>query len=995
MTSLRSSIMKGSVHRGGSSLTLTHSCYGASFTSPSSPLTTTPQPTVFSLTPPTNPSSLLGMVGGANSSGATNIFSSGASNLSHTSTIATTNNTTVVTLKSVGPTGTTPTGTSLGNNGYFPTLIETMENRYTPHRFDRNRSDSVAATLNTHIDIENPQITNLIGIVAVSYGFTKRAIFMLIAIRILCFNLFAFSIFLSFLKNKSFYKKTYHPLFLFSFTTFFLTILLEYKSTTTTFILFLYSVIFSCLYSLGCLLVEPEQLVKLLNEVFTEFDRVVDEHGCEKIKTDGDAYVCAGGLTIDHEHHYKAVVDIAIAILKLKVLKNNCLNVEVRLRVGVATGSVIGGVIGCDKFQFDVWGDAIAQAHTLEQTGQPGKIHVVESGLDKLTPGGYDIVESTALKVPTFFIIPHLDPEPIVEPKSADTTPGATNPLLSDVGELNDVSLGATPANTSIDIMDGSQDSLVNHPSSATMTPSESTPRHLKNKLKSKSRELGDILLKPIKDPKSLFRGKRTHESEAEMTDTDREFNKYTKMSRWMVQFRNMVVEREYHRYVINNTLFETKFFLVVGLVLHIVFFIDDLVMKSNPLYNARIVYLVMGLVFAGYFCLSFTKLFRKPIAYQIFFFCLLLMFGVCTILELLRHENPLARSSLTRVCATLFYVNVFHSLNFICVTFLNLFIFSFLLICASFLSPSLPEHLYLTDYIGIITVLVVQICSSYGMKLNMRDAWTIKSKVKLKGLRLQREREKSAKLLENILPLSISEKLLREGKGKGNGMLIAQKYNQVAIMFINIVGFEKIPESQQASMMVANMNHIFSIFDSLLGHYELEKIKTIGTAYMVVAGITATKNPKLFLHNAADMALMAKSIVLHVSKDLLNVQIGISLGPCVAGCIGIQRAKFDVWGDTANISARMQTAAPPGKIQVTKEVSKCLRHAFFLEERGVIPVKGKGEMTTFYLTGKKGSEDDNDTEGLPSHWFEQRLKFSGSYSRDEDNSILKEGSYK
>lgn len=299
---------------------------------------------------------------------------------------------------------------------------------------------------------------------------------------------------------------------------------------------------------------------------------------------------------------------------------------------------------------------------------------------------------------------------------------------------------------------------------------------------------------------------------------------------------------------------------------------------------------------------------------------------------------------------------------------------------------------MYLTDYIGIVIVLVIQLFSSYMMKKAMRNAWVIKSKVKFKSLVLNKEREKSAKLLENILPNSISEKLMSEGKG--NGMLIAQNYPQVAIMFINIVGFERLPESQEASSMINNMNTIFSTFDGLLARFsDLEKIKTIGTAYMVVGGLKQTL-PKNFLFNMADMALTAKSLVKNLSKEQLCVQIGISIGPCVAGCIGLQRAKFDIWGDTANISSRMQTSAPSGKIQVTKEVYRFLRKGFYLEERGTIRVKGKGDMNTYFLTAKKGSQSQEDTNGY--NWPTisndlndfQRFQFSGSYV-NFDNEML------
>ncbi|GAM23266.1 hypothetical protein SAMD00019534_064410 [Acytostelium subglobosum LB1] len=953
------------------------------------------------------------------------------------------------------------------------------------------------------------RMTNLIGILAVSYGIFKVSVFMLLAVRIFCFNVFAFSLFLSFLSNKRYYMHTYHPLFLFNFTTLFLSILLEYHNATITFIIFLYSVVFSCLYSLGCLLfvwmvllnlvhavlfiffllmqssldtpnlisfilyvltiflvgathlyileksrkesfvdskrlqrkterlkvekekteqllanilpefvikminehsttrtiragrantissreeaastvttskqiseppppiakhfpncsilycdivefttlasrVEAEQLVRLLNEVFTEFDRVVELHHCEKIKTDGDSYVCAGGLTIENTQHFKAIVEVASDILRLPILTSNCLNVQIKLRVGAATGSVIGGVIGCEKFQFDVWGEAIAIAHTLEQNGTPGKIHLCEKHLEKLpVDANYGTIEENSdcrLDFKTVLLSPH----PVDDAKLQESTDPANNTTA--LGVPNATSLKQS----------GSAGGGSGAAGAGSVKPR--TKSKAKSDLWNKNDSMVHILMVPFKHGNSIF-FKDTEKSRSrglfseDMSGVDRCFKEYTNFNRVAVKFRNPRVESAYQRYVLDKTVVETKLFLLMGMMLHAEFFFDDYIMQSRPILNATNIYIGVGLFFAIFMMLSFTRLFKIGIVYQLSFFFMTMLFGVGTILELMRYGNPLARSSMIRVTMTFLYANVFHAMSFFAESVANLTLIIVFFLCSTFVSTSLPEHIFLTDYIGIVLIPLIQLCSSYGMKLLLRKAWVIKSNVKFKGLIIQKEREKSSKLLENILPTSISEKLLaREGRGRGNGngMLIAQNYSHVAIMFINITGFEKLP-TMGASVMVSYMNYIFSILDAQLSKFGMEKIKTIGTTYMLASGLQTSgqlplQHPKMFLANAANMALTVKEYVMRLDEHL-NVQVGISFGPCVAGCIGLKRAKFDVWGDTANTASRMQTSAPPGKIQVTKEVSRILRKGFVLEERGVIRVKGKGDMTTFYLVEKR-----------------------------------------
>ncbi len=214
-------------------------------------------------------------------------------------------------------------------------------------------------------------------------------------------------------------------------------------------------------------------------------------------------------------------------------------------------------------------------------------------------------------------------------------------------------------------------------------------------------------------------------------------------------------------------------------------------------------------------------------------------------------------------------------------------------------------------------------------------------------ALRLQQEQ--TEKLLLNILPSSIAQRLKQEQS------IIADSFENVSVMFADIVGFTELSSRKSPTEIVEMLNVIFSKFDQLAEQHGLEKIKTIGDAYMVVAGLPTPRTD-----HAEAIAQMALDIQAEINKlsistgESFNLRIGINSGPVVAGVIGIKKFIYDLWGDTVNIANRMESQGLAGAIQVTTTTYELLREKYEFQQRGVIPIKGKGEMTTFLLTGRK-----------------------------------------
>jgi len=216
----------------------------------------------------------------------------------------------------------------------------------------------------------------------------------------------------------------------------------------------------------------------------------------------------------------------------------------------------------------------------------------------------------------------------------------------------------------------------------------------------------------------------------------------------------------------------------------------------------------------------------------------------------------------------------------------------------------------------------------------------------------LRKQQQQTEKLLLNILPEPIAERLKLEPS------TIADSFEEVSVLFADLVGFTAFSAERSAKELVEILNLIFSKFDRLAEKHGLEKIKTIGDAYMVVAGLPTPRTDHA--EAIAQMALDMQQAIVNLSAEMgetFSIRIGINSGSVVAGVIGIKKFSYDLWGDTVNTASRMESQGISGAIQVTAQTYERLRDKYLFEERGVIRVKGKGEMTTYLLTGRKSQQ--------------------------------------
>jgi adenylate cyclase len=215
-----------------------------------------------------------------------------------------------------------------------------------------------------------------------------------------------------------------------------------------------------------------------------------------------------------------------------------------------------------------------------------------------------------------------------------------------------------------------------------------------------------------------------------------------------------------------------------------------------------------------------------------------------------------------------------------------------------------------------------------------------------------EREYQRSEGLLINILPPRIADQLKERP-----GHIIADAYQEASVLFADMAGFTSRAADTSPEELVRFLNDVFTRLDALVERHGLEKIKTSGDAYMLLSGVPVARPDHCTA--LADLALEMREAVAGLVDPkgrAVPVRIGIASGPVVAGVVGTRKFFYDVWGDAVNMAARMESTGVPGQIQVSQEVCESLKDGFELESRGLVDIKGKGKMPTWFLNARKTS---------------------------------------
>jgi class 3 adenylate cyclase len=252
-------------------------------------------------------------------------------------------------------------------------------------------------------------------------------------------------------------------------------------------------------------------------------------------------------------------------------------------------------------------------------------------------------------------------------------------------------------------------------------------------------------------------------------------------------------------------------------------------------------------------------------------------------------------------------------------------------------------------NFIAVASIIYMLLRFSIEQKRKMQD------KLEEAHKQVQIAQEASEKLLLNILPGAVAERL------KNSNQTIADGFADVTVMFADIVNFTQVAANMSPSQVFAMLNRIFSAFDELAEEFGLEKIKTIGDAYMVAGGL----NDGVANYSAAiaDMAIAMRDLLRRdfvINSSHLEIRIGIGTGPIVAGVVGKKKFIYDLWGDTVNIASRITSEGVPGMIQCDTTTYRRLAESFDFHEPQTIYLKGKGNMTVYRIIGRTGAASDD-----------------------------------
>jgi adenylate cyclase len=219
----------------------------------------------------------------------------------------------------------------------------------------------------------------------------------------------------------------------------------------------------------------------------------------------------------------------------------------------------------------------------------------------------------------------------------------------------------------------------------------------------------------------------------------------------------------------------------------------------------------------------------------------------------------------------------------------------------------------------------------------------------------IEEEKDRSDNLLLNILPEETAKEL------KDNGKVKAKKYNAVSVLFSDFKGFTSYSKNLSPEALVETINFYFSKFDEIIEKYGLEKIKTIGDAYMCAGGLNYNNedHSQKMLLAAFEIAAFVEKTKQDETASKLNfdIRIGINTGPVVAGVVGTKKFAYDIWGDTVNVASRMESMSEPGRINISENTYKIIKNTWACEYRGEIEAKNRGAMKMYFVNGLKGNK--------------------------------------